>query len=204
MTDAAKKPAEITSINLSQASQGLKKLNLHMNWAFNPHGGKPMDVDFSCFVLGRDGQTRDDEDFIFYNNLQGAALAVKHMGPSGHMGEDGSFSSLSTETLMVDLDNLSFDVWGLMLVISIYQGVENDQTFDVLQKATLIIENADSKEELARLSFSGHKMEKAAAIRVAELRRDGVDWHYSALKEPVEGGLAEIAKGYGILISSTT
>ncbi|MBU6235365.1 MAG: TerD family protein [Alphaproteobacteria bacterium] len=202
MTTVPKKLAEVTNINLTQASQGLKKLNVTINWAFNPYGGKPMDVDFCCFVLGKDGQTREDEDFVFYNNPQGAALAVKHMGDAAPDSDSGP--SLSTETIMVDLDNLSFDIWRIVFVLSIYEGVENDQTFDVLRQAVFTIQNAANNQELARLTFSGHKLENATAIKVAEIARDGVEWHYTALKEPVKEGLAAIARSYGILISSTT
>ncbi|NBX66826.1 MAG: hypothetical protein EBQ96_07515 [Proteobacteria bacterium] len=195
-----KKAAEPANVNLTQAARGLKKLNVSISWAFNPYGGKPMDVDFCCFVLGKDGLTREDEDFVFYNNPQGAALAVKMITTT----DDSTPASLQSQTIMVDLDNLSFDVWQVMFVLSIYDGVENDQTFDVLREAVLKVENAEGGAELARLTFSGHKMGDATAIKVAELSRDGVEWHFKALKEPVKEGLASLAKGYGILISSTT
>lgn len=198
-----KKVAEPATVNLTQSSRGLKKLHVTTTWAFNPYGGKPMDVDFCCFILGKDGQTREDEDFVFYNNPQGAGLAVKLLGDA-QPGDDGVPASIQTETVFIDLDNLSFDVWGVMFVLSIYDGVENDQTFDVLREAVLKVENAENGQELARCTFSGHKMGEATAIRVAELTRDGVEWHFKALKEPVKEGLGAVAKGYGILISSTT
>lgn len=203
MTTGQKKTAEITELNLTQAAQGLKRLNASIAWAFNPYGGKPMDVDFSCFILGRDGQTREDEDFVFYNNPQGAALAVKHGGDSQPVGGGGPTAFL-TETIEVDLDNLSFDIWRIAFVLSVYQGVENDQSFDVLREAVFKIENADGGQELARITFSGEAVQNGTAIRLAEIARDGVEWHFKALKDPVAGGLAEIARGYGILISSTT
>ena len=135
---------------------------------------------------------------------QGAALAVKHLGGQAALDADGAPASLSTETIMVDLDSLSFDVWEVMFVLSVYNGVQNDQTFDVLREAVLTIDNADTKENIARMSFSGHKLDEATAVKVAEIKREGVAWHYTALIEPVKEGLADIAKGYGLLISSTT
>jgi len=204
MTTIQKKPADIANLNLTQTAQGLKKLNVTVTWAFNPYGGKPMDVDFACFVLDRNGMTREDEDFIFYNNPQGAALAVKLLAGAEAGAENSEPASLATSTIMVDLDNLSFDIWRVVFVLSIYGGVENDQTFDVLREAVLKVENADGGQELVRTTFSGHKMAEATAIKVGEINRDGVEWHYTALKEPVKEGLASLAKGYGILVSSTT
>lgn len=38
------------------------------------------DLDASTFVIGRNGMTRRDEDFIFYNNLQHPSGGITHSG----------------------------------------------------------------------------------------------------------------------------
>jgi tellurium resistance protein TerD len=196
---ASKKTAETTGVNLTKASPGLKKLIMGAGWEFLPYEGDPLDIDLCCFVLGRDGQTREDEDFVFYNNPQGAALSVKHLGDNRTGTGDGD-----DEAIMVDLDSLSFDAWRIVFVVSIYQGNDRDQSFSALRQVILRAENADSGQEINRVSFNGAKMGKATAIKVAELHRDGVEWYLTIMEEPVNGGLAAIAKSYGILISSTT
>lgn len=197
--NAKAKTAEGTAINLTRASAGLKKLLIGVGWDFKPYEGDPLDVDLSCFVLGRDGVTREDEDFVFYNNPQGAALSVKHLGDNRTGVGDGD-----NEAILIDLDSLSFDVWRIVFVVSLYQGNDRDQNFKQLNKLTLRIENADSGAEIQRIAMNGAKMGDATAIKVAEIHRDGVEWYVTALEEPIKGGLAEIAKSYGLLISSTT
>lgn len=203
---AEKKLAEPSQLNLTQSTSGLKKILVSAGWDFMPHGGDPLDVDLVCFVLGRDGMTRADEDFVFYNNPNGAGLAVKHLGDNrgGGAEPDAPGAENDNEAIIIDIDNIPFEVWRIVFAITIYQGLEKDQNFGVLQKARLRVENADTGEELVRLTLSSHKMEKATGIKLVELHREGVEWHYAVLKEPVEGGLAEIARSYGILISSTT
>jgi stress response protein SCP2 len=195
---------ENNTVNLTQASQGLKKLNIMVTWAFKPYGGKSMNVDFACFALDRHAQTREDTDFVFYNNPQGAGLAVKLLEGAEDGAEGSSPASLSTSTIFVDLDNLSFDVWRIMFVLAVYQGVENDQTFDVLKEAVLRIENAETGEELARSIFTSEGMDEATAIKLGEISRDGVEWSFTRSGDAVKEGLADIAQNYGILISSTT
>lgn len=189
----------MTSINLSKESPGLKKLLIGAGWDFNPYDGDPLDIDLSCFALNREGKTRDDDDFVFYNQPAGAQLAIKHLGDN----RTGA-GEVDDEAIMIDLDNLNYDIWRIVFVVSIYQGNDNDRSFNDLKEATLRVENADSGSEIFRMFFGGTMPKDITAIRVAEIERNGSEWTLNAINEPVTGGLAEIAKNYGILISSTT
>jgi tellurium resistance protein TerD len=186
-------------INLTAASPGLGKLLIGAGWDFNPYEGEPLDVDLSCFALGRDGQTREDEDFVFYNQKQGAALSIRHLGDNRTGAGEGD-----DEAILIDLNTLSYDVWRIVFVVSIYQGNDRDHSFGQLREATFRIENHDSGEELFRARFGTTAGKGATAVRVAEISRNGAEWSARLLDEPVAGGLAEVAKSYGILISSTT
>lgn len=188
-----------TAMNLNEKAPGLKRLLIGVSWLYEAEPDAPVaDIDLSCFLLGRDGQTREDEDFVFYNNPQGAALAVKLLGDNRTGLED-----TDDRVMMIDLDNLSFDVWNMMFVVSIYNGSELDQNLGRLRGLTLRAENADTGEELHRIT-TPTTYPKAAALKVAELAREGVSWTLKPVLEPVEAGLSEVAKSYGILVSSTT
>jgi len=182
--------------NLTAENPGLKKLLVGAGWDFLPYNGDPIDIDLSCFALGRDGKTRDDDDFVFYNQPAGAALSIKHLGDNRTGAGDGD-----DEALMVDLDSLSFDVWRIVFVVSMYQVGEKERTFADLKEATFRVENADSGKEIYRMSFGGVK--DTLAVRVAEIERRGVEWFLRPLNEPVSGGLSAIARDYGILVSSS-
>lgn len=196
----AKAKAEHTaSVNLTQVSPGLRKLIMGVGWDFLPYDGEALDVDLACFILGRDGMTREDQDFVFYNNPQGAALAVKHLGDNRTGAGDGD-----DEAIMIDLDSLSFDIWRIVFVVSIYQGEDRDQNFGKLREIVTRAENADSGAEIHRATIPGQQLAEATAVKIAELHRDGVEWHFTPGGEAVRGGLAEAARAYGLLISSTT
>lgn len=195
----AKTAKDSVDINLSQMNTGLKKLLIGAGWDFLPYEGDPIDVDLCCFVLGRDNMTREDEDFVFYNNPQGAALAVKHLGDNRTGAGDGD-----DEAMLVDFDNLSFDAWRIVFVASIYGGDEHDQTFVKLRELRLRLENADSGVEIHRTLLTGAKLADVTAVKIGEIYRNGAEWHFVPMAEPVKGGLAEIARGYGLQISSTT
>ncbi len=194
-----KKDQASDDINLTMASAGLRKLLIGTGWTYIPNDTEKPDVDFCCFLIGRDGQTREDEDFVFYNNPQGAGLAVKHLGDDRFSPNDDD-----DESIIVDLDNMSFDVWRIILVASIYQGNDRDQNFSQIKNLVLRVENHESSAEIHRLTIPGTRVPDATAVKMAEIYREGVQWHFVPLVEPVMGGLAEVARGYGIQISSTT
>jgi len=190
---------QTTDLNLSRENPGLKKLLIGAGWDFNPYDGDPLDVDLSCFALGRDGKTRDDEDFIFYNQPAGAGLSIKHLGDNRTGAGTGD-----DEAILIDLDSMSFDVWRVVFVVSAYQGNDRDRSLGDLREVTLRIENADNGQELFRMFFGVGDKKDITAVRVAEIERNGTEWTLKNLNEPVSGGLAQIAREYGILISSTT
>lgn len=189
-------------INLSQMERGLKKLLIGVGWEFEELKNDPLDVDLCCFILGKDNMTREDEDFVFYNNQQGAALAVKHLGDN-----IANPNEADNEAMLVDLDNLSFDAWRIVFVVAIYQGAEHDKSFKSLRKLSIRMENQENGTEIHRFNIKNATEivggNGAAALKVAEIYRDGVEWFFMPMVEPAPG-LSDIAKSYGLLISSTT
>jgi tellurium resistance protein TerD len=197
----ASKPDADQDVNLTKASAGLKKLLIAGGWDFSSasavEAGEPLDMDLSAFILGRDNLTREDEDFVFYNNPQGAQLAVKHLG-ADRAGDDAD------QAVLVDLDNLSFEVWRIVFVASLYQGNEHDQNLSRLTGLTVRIENADTNAVIHAANIPAGGLADSTAVVLGELYRNGVEWHFVPGGKGIPGGLAEAARGYGLQISSTT
>lgn len=189
-------------VSLSQAERGLKRLQIGAGWDFDDTKNDPTDVDLCCFILGKDNMTREDSDFVFYNNPQGAALSVKHLGDNVSNANEAD-----NEAIMIDLDSLSFDAWRIVFVVAIYDGAEHDKSFSKLRSLNIRAENADNGTEIHRFTIKNAAEiiggNNAAALKVAEIYRDGVEWFFMPMVEPAPG-LGEIAKSYGLLISSTT
>jgi tellurium resistance protein TerD len=192
---------ELISLNLHEYDAGLKRLRIAAAWNFVPEtdsGKDPVDADLFCFLLGADSKTREDEDFVFYNNPQGAQLAVR-------LSNEGSQDTASEfdEVLVIDFDQLSYDVWSIVLGAAIYQGVERDQSFNSLKHGLLTFTDEQSGEELCRIPFAA-STDRVTAIKLAQLSRTGTDWVVQEMREGTAAGLGEIAREYGLLISSTS
>lgn len=187
---------EPDTINLNARDATIRKLRVAAGWDLNQFEGETVDVDLSCFILGKDGQTRMDEDFVFYNNLQGAELAVRHLGDNRN-----GFGEMDDEAILIDINALPYDVYKLVFTVSIYFADERDQDFTMVTNAFVRVVNEETDEELMRDDMR-EKFQKTTAVIFCELERLGTEWHFRPLHKPYQGGLGEIAKEFGIQVSS--
>lgn len=189
------------TVNLHDYDPALKRLRIEGRWDFVPEtraGVEAIDGDLLCFLLDKDKLTREDEDFVFYNNPQGAQLAVRLFDDTTmDMGEEND------EILTIDFEQLPYDIWYVVLGFSVYQGVQRDQSLDTLRHGMLIFSNHDTGQELCRIPFKAHRAGQTA-IKVAELVRNGGSWTVTEQREGTSEGAGALATQYGLLISSTS
>jgi tellurium resistance protein TerD len=183
-------------INIMAKDVGLRRVHVGMGWDLNTFDADAPDVDVCVFLLGKDGKTRVNEDFVFYNNLQTLGGAVKHTGDSRTGAGEGD-----DESIVVDLQGVPFEVIKLVFVISIYRGEEKMQGLGQVQNAYIRLANADSMVELFRFELNkAVEDKKEAAVIIGSINREGPKWHFTPLTEFIEGGLAGIATRYGCVI----
>lgn len=184
-------------INIMRKDPSLKRVHIGVGWDVNNFSGEVADVDISVFLLGREGKTREDADFIFYNNMSAQQEAIVHNGDSRTGAGDGDDESIS-----IDLTALSFEVLRVAFVLSIYQGEERGQSFDQVDNAFIRVVNADTNIEIVRYNldkvFQGRK---ETGMIVAFLNRAGPNWHFIPQEDFYKKGLKEIAEMYGCIIA---
>ena len=183
-------------INLNQKDATIRILRVAGGWDLKSYEGENIDVDLSCFLLDKDGQTREDPDFVFYNNLKSADMSVRHMGDN----RDG-MGAEDDEAIIVDVSSLSYDIYKIVFVASIYLADERNQNFTHVDNAFIRVINEETEEELTRDDMQ-QRFETATAVKFCELERLGSDWYFKEIHEPAEGGLKQIAEEYGCLIAS--
>ena len=183
-------------INLTEEDYGVKVLRVAAGWDLKEFDGENIDVDLSCFILDKDGQTREDGDFVFYNNLKSSDLAIRHLGDN----RDG-FGERDDEAIIVDLSNLAYNIYKVVFVASIYNADERKQDFTHVDNAFVRVVNEDTEQELARDDMED-KFQDTTAVKFCELERVGSQWHFRKLHEPLRNGLREAAESYGCLVSS--
>ena len=183
-------------INLNEKDATVKVLRIAAGWDLKEYDGENIDVDLSCFILDKDNETREDGDFVFYNNLKSADLSVRHLGDNRDgMGENDD------EAIIVDISALPYDVYKITFVISIYMADSRDQNFNHVENSFIRVVNEVTDEELARDDMTD-QFDDATAVEFCEIERVGSEWHFRQIHRPLPGGLKEAAEGYGCLIAS--
>ncbi|MEM6781817.1 MAG: TerD family protein [Pseudomonadota bacterium] len=185
-------------VDLSEMDPTLVHALIGMGWDLKNFENLPVDLDSSVFLLDKDDRTRENEDFIFYNNHEDRIGSVIHDGDSRTGAGEGD-----DETVNIQLTKLTFDVVKIVFVISIHDEEMLGHSFNDVKNVYFRFVNTDSTHELFRFELEGEElnMGEAQAMIVAEMERVGPKWMFRALAEPVEGGLSEIATNYGIIVA---
>lgn len=184
-------------VNLNAKDPTLSRIVVGMGWNLNAFNADTLDLDASCFLLNKEGMTRVDEDFVFYNNMEACEKAVRHSGDSRTGAGEGD-----DESIILDLNGLPYDVARVMFVLSIYQAKEKEQNVGMIRDAYIRVVNADNMHEIVRYEITADLADRTeGAVMVASLDREGPKWHFRPMAEFAPGGLAEFARKYGILVA---
>lgn len=184
-------------VNLLEYDPTLKLVQIGSGWDINAFDADVIDADMSLILLDKNGKTRMDEDFVFYNNLEGCEGAVRHLGDSRTGAGDGD-----DEIALVNLHGVPFDVMKIILVLSIYKGDEKQQRLGDVQGAFVRIVNRDTRRELCRYNLEDDlRNSNDTAMIMAELNREGPKWHFKPIGEFVKGGLRKVAMRYDLIIA---
>ena len=182
-------------INITRLDPGIREITLGVGWDLKRFEGDPIDLDASVFLLDKNDKTRQDEDFIFYNNLTAREGAVKHMGDSRTGAGDGD-----DEKIVIDLMALPFEIIKIAFVLSIYDLDLNANNFTMVKNVYFRILNNETNLESFRFELDD-EMGNGTGLYIGYIERVGSDWMFKALGEPIHGGLTKAATDYGIVVT---
>lgn len=185
-------------VNLTRLDPTLKRVMVGVGWDVVGFESEAPDLDVSLFMLDKTGQTRIDEDFVFYNNLKSLEGSVEHMGDNRTGAGDGD-----DENMLLDLMGVPFEISKIAFVVSIYDAAMRNHTFKNVRNCFLRIVNQEIGVELMRFSLD-HEFQdapKATAVIVGTLERAGPDWFFEGQGTMVDGGLPKVATDYGIVVA---
>lgn len=187
-------------VNINELDPALRRVHIGLGWdAPEEQDGNPIDIDASAFLLNNADRVRQDTDFIFYNNLDAEGGAIKHLGDNT-TGETAAEKEGDAEVIDLNLENIPFDVEKIAFSVTIHNAADRSQNFGVIKNAYMRVINAETGVELVRYDLTEDASGDTAMI-FGELYRDGLGWKFKALGVGSEGGLYEIARGYGVNVA---
>lgn len=181
-----------SNVSLSKEAPGLTTVNIGLGWDTRATDGSGFDLDASVFIVNETGKVRSDSDFVFYNNKAGADGAVTHQGDNTTGEGDGD-----DEVVVVNLDKLPADVAKMNFCVTIHDADVRKQSFGMVTNAYIRVVNATGGAEIARYDLSEDASTETAMI-FGELYRHGGEWKFKAIGQGFAGGLAPLAKSFGV------
>jgi len=172
---------------------GLSKITVGLGWDVNRYdGGADFDLDAAAFLLGTNGKVRNEADFVFYNNKNGAG--VMHTGDNRTGAGEGD-----DEQIKVDLTAIPADVDKIAFTVTIDQADERHENFGMVENSFIRLVDDTTGTELLRYDL-GEDFSIETAVVVAELYRNNGEWKFNAIGSGFSGGLAALCNNYGIQV----
>ena len=153
-------------------------------------GKKDIDCDASVFVC-KDGKLRDNDDVVYFGNLEHNSGAVKHMGDNLTGEGEGD-----DEQIFVNLNKLPEQYDKLVFVVNIYKGEERKQHFGMIKNAFIRIVDNDSGTELCRYNLSDN-YDGMLAMVAGEVYKKNGEWKFNAIGNGTKDtGLSELSRRF--------
>lgn len=182
------------NLSLTKTDPTLKNIIVGLGWDARPTDGADFDLDASAFMVKADGKVRGDADFIFYNQLKSTCGSVEHTGDNKTGAGEGD-----DEALIVLLDKVPADIERIVFTVTIHDAEGRKQNFGQVSNAYMRIVNKDSNNEVARFDLS-EDASIETAMTFGEIYKHGGEWKFKAVGQGYSGGLAALARQYGISI----
>ena len=189
-------------VSLSKENAGLSQVIAGLGWdevkrarkgLFAPKP-QPIDCDASALLL-RNGKLVDKADIIYFGNLRHKSGTVQHMGDNLTGAGDGD-----DEQIVIDLANLPAEYDRIVLVVNIYQAVQRQQHFGLIENAFIRIVDAKTNQEMCKYNLTEDYSGMTAMI-FGEIYRHNGEWKFNAIGSGFQGGLAALCGHYGIQVA---
>lgn len=180
-------------VDLTKDNPGLKKVIIGLGWDTNKYsGGFDFDLDASAFLCGENGRVRNEQDFVFYNNLEHSSGSVIHTGDNRTGEGEGD-----DEQIIIDFSKVPESIHKIAITVTIYDAVHRGQNFGQVSNAFVRVVNEETGKEVLRYDLS-EEFSVETALVVCELYRYKGEWRFSAVGSGFQGGLAALCQNYGL------
>ena len=193
------------AINLQKGQRvsldsSMKLALVGLGWDTNRYdGGADFDLDASAFLLGENGKLLRDEDFVFYNNLNGRDGAVVHTGDNLTGDGDGD-----DEVSMIDFSKIPSEIKKIAICVTIHDAEARRQNFGQVSNAYIRIAKLSDEFDTVGEPVLKFDLEEEFSIEtalvVAEIYFKNGEWKFNAVAAGYQGGLEAICRSFGAMV----
>ena len=189
-------------VSLSKDNAGLSKIIVGLGWdeIKQASGGffgslfgssqPSIDCDASAIML-KNGRLTDKADIIYFGNLRHRTGTVVHQGDNLTGAGDGD-----DEQIVVDLSAIPQEYDKIVFVVNIYQAVQRNQHFGLIQNAFIRLVDGRNGSEMCKYNLTDNYSGMTAMI-FGEVYRHNGEWKFSAIGQGTnDPGLGELSRRF--------
>jgi tellurium resistance protein TerD len=180
------------NVALTREIPGLRGVVLGVRWTAGAETALADNLVFAAVLCGADGRARNDEDFVFFNQLASPDLSVQQL-ESALAGD--------AEQIEVDLTAVPADVDRIVATVYVNDGPAQRRTLGQLRSCVVRVLDLADNRELVRSEDLAPGLSTETALVLGELYRDRAaagGWKFRVLGQGYAKGVAGIAADYGI------
>ncbi len=171
------------------AVPGSGHIGVALGWT--PASTPGMEIDASAFMIGADGKVPSDEHFVFYGAQTSPDGSVRFL-PSPATGV-----ATDIQAFEINLAAVPASVESIDICLTIHEGQARGQRFGGLSGVSARLVDFASGDEVARFDLAPDGMTETAITFVKVYRRNA-QWKFRAVGQGFAGGLAPLARQYGV------
>ena len=182
-------------IDLTKGNKGLSKVVFALGWDTNRYDGNAdFDLDVSAFFTDESGKVTGEQDFVFYGQPQHTSGALVYSGDNQTGAGTGD-----DETMVVELSKIPSNFDKISFAATIYDAENRLQNFGMVDNSYIRAYDANTNEELFKYELN-EDFSLETGIVAGELYRKNGEWKFNAGGSGYNGGLAAIARTFGLNI----
>lgn len=184
-------------VSLSKDNAGLSRVVIGLGWdevkqktGFFAPKPAPIDCDASAIML-QNGHFVNKSDIVYFGNLRHQSGTVMHMGDNLTGAGDGD-----DEQIVVDLAAVPQQYDRIVLVVNIYQAIQRNQHFGLIQNAFIRLVDGRNNMEMCRYNLTENYSGMTSMI-FGEVYRNNGEWKFNAIGQGTnDPGLGELVNRF--------
>src|SRR3954453_1743035 len=177
------------NVALTREIPNLTGLTLGMHWNAGAERVLEESLVFAAILCGADGRARNDQDFVFFNQLSSPEQSVQQLEQA--LGGD-------QEQIEVELAAVPTEVDRIVVVLYVNESPAQRRTLGQLRSCVIRVLDARDNRELVRSEELASAFQNETAVALGEVYRHGGDWKVKGLGQGYSKGIPGIPADYGI------
>ncbi|MBQ6471337.1 MAG: TerD family protein [Victivallales bacterium] len=176
-----------------QKSDGLSQISVILGWDTESYEGDfDFDLDAEAFLLNKNNRVRNNQDLVFYKNLEHVSGAVVHQGDNSVLKGDAD-----GEIINVDLDRVPKNIEKIVFTVTIDDAEFREQNFGMVSNTYISIIDTATGKELVNCQLA-ENFGDATALVVGEIVRHQGIWKFRPLRRGSQKTLFDLCVDYGV------